>query len=394
MDPSIWWTSAGIAALLGLSAFFSGSETALTAVNRAAMHQLSAKGSKGARIALKLTEDNERLIGSILLGNNLVNILAASLATALFTASFGDSGVIWATLVMTFLVLVFAEVAPKTYAITYPEKAAVRVAPVVQVAVRVFAPVVAVVRLLVRLALALFGVKTDPDAHVLAPLEQIKEQIKGTIALHQSEGGVDKAARDRVLASLDLTRVTLVLHDWGGPIGLGYARRHADAIAGLVLSNTAAFPLDGRLPLRLAACRWPVFGKLAVRGLNAFARAATYMAVEHPLAAEVKRGYLLPYDSWENRVATHEFVADIPLDPEHPSWRELAAIERDLQLFQEHPVHLLWGARDWVFTPRILQEWRRRLPRASVTTFADAGHYLFEDRAQDYVSELSARLGP
>ncbi|MHA1528455.1 MAG: HlyC/CorC family transporter [Alphaproteobacteria bacterium] len=200
MDPSIWWTSAGIIALLGLSAFFSGSETALTAVNRATMHQLSAKGSKGARIALKLTEDNERLIGSILLGNNLVNILAASLATALFTAAFGDSGILWATLVMTLLVLVFAEVAPKTYAITYPEKAAVRVAPVVAVLVRLFAPVVAVVRLVVRLALALVGVKADPDAHVLAPLEQ----IKGTIALHHSEGGVDKDARDRLLASLDL----------------------------------------------------------------------------------------------------------------------------------------------------------------------------------------------
>ena len=200
MDPSIWWTSAGIAALLGLSAFFSGSETALTAVNRATMHQLSAKGSKGARIVLKLTEDNERLIGSILLGNNLVNILAASLATALFTTAFGDSGVVWATLVMTALVLVFAEVAPKTYAITYPEKAAVRVAPVVAVMVRLFAPVVAAVRLLVRLALALVGVKTDPDAHVLAPLEQ----IRGTIALHHSEGGVDKDARDRLMAALDL----------------------------------------------------------------------------------------------------------------------------------------------------------------------------------------------
>jgi Mg2+/Co2+ transporter CorB len=200
MDPSFWWTSIGIAALLGLSAFFSGSETALTAINRATMHQLSAKGSKGARIALKLTEDNERLLGSILLGNNLVNILAASLATALFTAAFGDAGVLWATLVMTFLVLVFAEVAPKTYAITYPEKAAVRVAPVVQVAVRLFAPVVAVVRLLVRMALALAGVKADPDAHMLAPLEQ----IKGTIVLHHSEGGVDRDARDRLLASLDL----------------------------------------------------------------------------------------------------------------------------------------------------------------------------------------------
>jgi Mg2+/Co2+ transporter CorB len=200
MDPSIWWTSVGIVALLGLSAFFSGSETALTAINRATMHQLSAKGSKGARIALKLTEDNERLIGSILLGNNLVNILAASLATSLFTSAFGDSGVAWATLVMTVLVLVFAEVAPKTYAITFPEKAAVRVAPVVQVVVRLFAPVVTAVRLLVRLGLALVGVKTDPDAHMLAPMEQ----IKGTIALHHSEGGVDKVSRDRLLASLDL----------------------------------------------------------------------------------------------------------------------------------------------------------------------------------------------
>ncbi|HSF95425.1 MAG TPA: HlyC/CorC family transporter [Thermohalobaculum sp.] len=200
MDPYFWWSCVSIAALLGLSAFFSGSETALTAVNRATMHQLSGKGSKGARIALRLTEDNERLIGSILLGNNLVNILAASLATSLFTAAFGEAGVAWATLVMTFLVLVFAEVAPKTYAITFPEKAAVRVAPIVQVVVRLFYPVVAGVRLLVRLALLLVGVKTDPDAHVLAPVEQ----IKGTIALHASEGGVDKAERDRLLAALDL----------------------------------------------------------------------------------------------------------------------------------------------------------------------------------------------
>jgi Mg2+/Co2+ transporter CorB len=200
MDPSFWWTCVGIVTLLGLSAFFSGSETALTAVNRAAMHQLAAKGSKGARIALKLTEDNERLIGSILLGNNLVNILAASLATALFTSYFGEAGVAWATLVMTFLVLVFAEVAPKTYAITFPERAAVKVAPVVLVAVRVFAPVVSFVRLIVRLALSSFGVKTDPDAHMLAPLEQ----IKGTIALHHHEGGVGTVDRDRLLAALDL----------------------------------------------------------------------------------------------------------------------------------------------------------------------------------------------
>jgi Mg2+/Co2+ transporter CorB len=200
MDPSFWWTCAGIVALLGFSAFFSGSETALTAVNRATMHQLSAKGSNGARVALKLTEDNERLIGSILLGNNLVNILAASLATSLFTAAFGEAGVAWATLVMTAVVLVFGEVAPKTYAITYPDRAAVRVAPVIQAVVRLFAPVVAAVRVLVRLGFAVFGVKADPDAHMLAPIEL----IKGTIALHHHEGGVDKAERDRLMAALDL----------------------------------------------------------------------------------------------------------------------------------------------------------------------------------------------
>jgi Mg2+/Co2+ transporter CorB len=200
MDSSILWTCAGIAALLGMSAFFSGSETALTAFNRATMHQLWARGSKGAGTALKLTEDNERLIGSILLGNNLVNILAASLATSMFTTAFGEAGVAWATLVMTFMVLIFAEVAPKTYAITFPERASVWVAPIVLVAVRVFYPVVAAVRLLVRLALGMFGVKADPDAHFMAPMEQ----IKGTIVLHHSEGGVDKAERDRLLASLDL----------------------------------------------------------------------------------------------------------------------------------------------------------------------------------------------
>ncbi len=104
MDPSIIWTVLLIAVLLALSAFFSGSETALTAMNRVTMRQLSAQGSRGARTALDLTEDYERLIGSILLGNNLVNIMAAALATSLFTTAFGDQGVAYATLVMTVLV--------------------------------------------------------------------------------------------------------------------------------------------------------------------------------------------------------------------------------------------------------------------------------------------------
>ncbi|MEM6933166.1 MAG: HlyC/CorC family transporter [Pseudomonadota bacterium] len=200
MDPSFWWTALVIVGLLGLSAFFSGSETALTAINRATMHQLAAKGQRGANTALLLTDDNERLIGSILLGNNLVNILAASLATSVFTQAFGEAGVAWSTLMMTVLVLVFAEVAPKTYAITNPEKAAVRVAGPIRLLVRSLAPVVDAVRWFVRMAFKIIGVETDPSAHFLAP----DEQIRGTIDLHHSEGGVDKVDRDRLLAALDL----------------------------------------------------------------------------------------------------------------------------------------------------------------------------------------------
>jgi Mg2+/Co2+ transporter CorB len=199
LDPS-WLIAGAILLLLTLSAFFSGSETALTAMSRAAIHRQAEQGSRGAKAAMKLSEDSERLIGAILLGNNAVNILAASLATALFTNWFGESGVAWATLVMTALVLIFSEVLPKTYAITNPEPFAVRVAPVIAVLVRLFAPIVTVVRVIVRLTLRAFGVRTDPDAHAFAAFEE----IRGAIDLHHSEGAVQKDDRDRLLAALDL----------------------------------------------------------------------------------------------------------------------------------------------------------------------------------------------
>ncbi len=200
LDAAFWISISAILSLLVLSAFFSGSETALTAASRGKLRAQADKGSKGAAQALQITEDNERLIGSVLLGNNLVNILAASLATALFTRLFGESGVALATLVMTLLVLVFAEVMPKTYAITNAEAAAARVSPLIRVVVLVFSPVVAAVRALVRLMLSLFGVKTDPDSHILA----VREEIMGAITLGHSEGAVEKEDRDRLLGALDL----------------------------------------------------------------------------------------------------------------------------------------------------------------------------------------------
>ncbi|MFP5508533.1 MAG: HlyC/CorC family transporter [Alphaproteobacteria bacterium] len=205
LDAAFWVTAGGILFLLVMSAFFSGSETALTAASRGKLKAQADKGSKGAERALKITEDNERLIGSVLLGNNLVNILATSLATALLTRLFGESGVAVATLVMTATVLIFSEVLPKTYAITNAESAAAMVSGPIQLVVKIFAPVVSAVRLLVRGVLRLFGVKADPDSHILA----VREEIAGALTLGQSEGVVQKEDRDRILGALDLGERTV-----------------------------------------------------------------------------------------------------------------------------------------------------------------------------------------
>jgi len=205
LDAAFWITSGAIFVLLMLSAFFSGSETALTAASRGKLRAAADRGSSGAKSALKVTEDSERLIGSILLGNNVVNILATSLATAVLTRLFGQNGVAFATLAMTALVLIFSEVLPKTYAITNPETVASRVARPIAWVIFFFAPVVNAVRLFVRLVLRVFGVDTDPDSHVLA----VREEIAGALQLGHSEGFVEKEDRDRILGALDLSERTV-----------------------------------------------------------------------------------------------------------------------------------------------------------------------------------------
>lgn len=200
IDSAFWIVSGSIVLLLVLSAFFSGSETALTAASRGKLKTRAERGEKGAERALAITEDSERLIGSVLLGNNLVNILAASLATALFTRVLGESGVALATLVMTFLVLIFAEVLPKTYAISNAETAASHVARPIGILVAVLAPVVSFVRGIVRGLLWMFGVRIDPDSRILS----VREEIVGALHLGHSEGVVEKEDRDRILGALDL----------------------------------------------------------------------------------------------------------------------------------------------------------------------------------------------
>tara|TARA_B100000902_G_scaffold391508_1_gene442280 strand:- start:466 stop:1770 length:1305 start_codon:yes stop_codon:yes gene_type:complete len=194
-----WGGIIGIFFLLIMSAFFSGSETALTASSRARLRNMTDRGSKGAKKALEITTDNESLIGTILLGNNVVNIFATSLATTIFVSIFGEKGIAYATIIMTMLILIFAELLPKTYAINNPESAARRVAPLVAFFVFFFSPVIHFVRKIVQIILSLTGLKIDPNKQVLA-----LEEIAGAIALHHSEGAVKKDARDRLLGVLDL----------------------------------------------------------------------------------------------------------------------------------------------------------------------------------------------
>ncbi|MFA5203527.1 MAG: alpha/beta fold hydrolase [Lentisphaeria bacterium] len=188
---------------------------------------------------------------------------------------------------------------------------------------------------------------------------------------------------------LRLESCDFVVHDWGGAIGGGVAGRAPARVRRWVAMNTAAFRLP-RCPWRIRVCRTPVLGALAVRGGNAFARAAVRMATTRPggLPPAVRAGYLAPYDSWANRIATLRFVQDIPLSPRHPTRATLEAVEQNLPRLADKPLLLLWGMRDFCFTPAFLAEWRRRFPAATVVEFPDAGHYLLEDAGDQAIRRI------
>ncbi len=191
--------------LLLLSAFFSGSETALTAASKGRMNRLSREGNKRAKAVAELIADRERFLGGILLGNNLVNILASALATGVLIAAFGESGVFYATLIMTALILIFAEVIPKTFAISKPDRVALWIGPAVQLLVRLFGPLVTIVRTIARLTLKLFGVDISKADRALSGPEEIRD----TIVLQESKGGIRKAERDMLDSILDLDEVSV-----------------------------------------------------------------------------------------------------------------------------------------------------------------------------------------
>lgn len=184
----------------------------------------------------------------------------------------------------------------------------------------------------------------------------------------------------RLIGDLGLRNITLLAHDWGGAIGTGAAVAEPERFSRFILFNTAAYR-STCIPLRIRICRIPGFGKLAVKGLNGFARAALTMAVCHHdrMTPAVKAGLIAPYDSWANRIATYEFVQDIPLSPSHPSYDTLKQIEDGLPKLRNHAWQFIWGMRDWCFTPHFLDRFLEFFPQADVHRFEDAGHYVIED---------------
>ncbi|WP_028583424.1 alpha/beta fold hydrolase [Desulfogranum mediterraneum] len=196
---------------------------------------------------------------------------------------------------------------------------------------------------------------------------------------------------EALLASLEIERCVLVVHDWGGAIGMGWAGRHPERVQGMVVMNTAAFR-STRIPLRISVCRWPLLGPLLVRGLNVFARAAVFMAVAKPMPPKVAAGFLAPYDSWHNRLAILRFVQDIPLRASHRSWSTLVEVEQSLARLAELPMLLCWGGQDFCFNDHFFQGWRLRFPQAEAHSFKGAGHYLLEDALEEIVPLIDTFL--
>ncbi len=203
-----------------------------------------------------------------------------------------------------------------------------------------------------------------------------------------------KSRVDDLEALLDhlglVENITLVVHDWGGMIGMAYASRHPERIKRLVVMNTAAFhlPKAKSFPTALWLGRNTGLGAFLIRGFNAFSGIAAHICCKrNPLSPELRRAYTEPYNSWANRIATARFVQDIPLKPGDSSYAIVQEVQDGLDRFASTPLLICWGVKDFVFSTEFLDEWLRRLPHAEHHRFEDAGHYILED-AKDEVIPL------
>lgn len=192
-----------------------------------------------------------------------------------------------------------------------------------------------------------------------------------------------------LIEKLNLKDITLIVHDWGGAIGMGVATRRPDLIKKIVVMNTAAFR-SMEIPWRINILRNPV-GEWFIRSFNGFALPATTMAVIKPLPPEVKKGFVLPYSDYESRIATAKFVRDIPMNDKHPTYKTLSGIEEKLKTLTV-PVLILWGEKDFCFTTNFQKRWMEFFPKAKVRTWPDAGHYLVEDKTSEVINEIEIFL--
>ena len=236
------------------------------------------------------------------------------------------------------------------------------------------------------------------------PMDRLSGSHRCVAVDHVGMGRSDKPQRypyrlDRhaenllaLVRRLDLNDITLVVHDWGGPIGLLAAVREPGRFSRLVISNTAAFRSD-RMPWQIGLARSPV-GSLLVRGPNLFVRGLMRQGVVDPanITAEARRGYVWPYPNWADRVALHRFVKDVPTDPSHPSWPHLLEVEEGLASLKDKPALLPWGVEDWCFGRPFLKEFQQRMPWAE-TVELPAGHLLIEDAPDAYCAAVADFCG-
>ena len=198
---------------------------------------------------------------------------------------------------------------------------------------------------------------------------------------------------EALIAHLGLKEFDLGVHDWGGAIGFGVAGRRPERVGKILVTNTGAF-LSDRIPARIALCRAPLIGRFIVQGLNGFAWPATWMSVERPLTLAAKAGFLAPYGSASVRRAVADFVADIPMEAEHPTRPVLAAVEASLGGLKGKPMLLCWGMRDFCFDRTFMEGFTDRFPAARPLLFADAGHYVLEDAGEAALGPIGAFFGP
>jgi haloalkane dehalogenase len=192
-------------------------------------------------------------------------------------------------------------------------------------------------------------------------------------------------------------RLSLVVHDWGGMIGMAWATRNPDRVDRLVIMNSAAFrlPKGKRLPWSLRIGRNRVLGPPLIRGLNLFCRgAARHCVVRQPMPDEVREQFLAPYGTWADRIAIDRFVRTIPIDVGDDGYDIVEQTERGLLQFASRPVMIAWGLKDFVFDGDYFAEWRRRFPKAEVCAVADAGHYLLEDAGEELIPRIVQFLKP